>query len=168
MRLLPTLALASTLCAFLAGQAAAQTCAPPSVQASFEAAEASDADFVLALGRLSLFPGVRLPQPPAEGEAPVPYALRGVIEGDLASLDGFDDPGAFQVMVEVRCDGASCGAVPPLGEERLFFVERRQVGDETGNFVVQDPCPLWSLAATPEVVEGALACLRGEGCEAAE
>lgn len=160
----PILSLA--MLAALADPAQALSCLRPTVQASFAAADAAEADYVLAVGRLALFPGVRLPPPVEEGEAPVPYALRAVFEGHLATLDGFTDPARFDLMVEVDCEGPWCGAVPLGDEDLLLFVERRPVGGEVANVLVEGPCPRWALTATPEVVEGAVACLRGEGCEA--
>ena len=71
-------------------------------------------------------------------------------------------PAAFDITVEVGCAGPWCGAVPQGDEDLLFFVERRA----DANVVVEGPCPRWVLTATPDVVEGALSCLRGEGCDA--
>ena len=154
-------ALAALLATALAGPADALSCLRPSVAQTFTEASAAEAQYVLAVGRVSLMPGETIPSTGDDPNDRRGYAVEARFDGVLASPTGFDDDAAFPLTVEVECAGAWCGAVP-LAERVLAFVERR--GDR--NVLVEGPCPFWALRATPEVVAQAEACLRGEACAA--
>ena len=155
MRLVPFLVLLASL---PATQTAALSCLRPSVQASFREAQAAEATYVLALGRLAVPGGSALP-PAGYRPGAKPYSVEATFEGMLATLRGFDRPARVPVAVEVGCAGPWCGAAP-VDQELLFFLERR--GD--GFALEEGACPRWALGATPEAVDAALSCLRGEGC----
>ncbi|MCK0168657.1 hypothetical protein MWU52_13945 [Jannaschia sp. S6380] len=151
--------LAVLLSTALASPAAALSCLRPSVQASYQAADAAEAQYVLSVGRLQLLPGETIPD--TTGTDPNDrqgYTVRTRFDGKLADAGGFGTDAAFPVTVEVECAGAWCGGVPL--DRVLLFLERR--GEE--NVLVQGPCPRFALSATPEVVAGAAACLKGEDC----
>ncbi|MGB3555192.1 MAG: hypothetical protein WBA25_11195 [Jannaschia sp.] len=152
--------LAALLATALAGPAAALSCLAPSVEGSFRAADESDAQYAMAVGTLTPLPGEAIPAPSPDPNQREGYVLQTRFEGNLATLDGFDRPATFDVAVEVECAGAWCGGVP-VGA-KLLFLERR----EDGNVLVEGPCPRFALAATPENMSGAVACVRGEACAA--
>ncbi len=152
------LVIAAVLSTGLAAQAQALSCLRPSVQGSFAQANAAEADYVLAVGRLQLLPGETLPEADADPNARTGYSVRTRFDGRLAAADGFTEAASFPVTVEVQCDGPWCGGMPL--DRVLVFIERR----EGENVLVEGLCPMFALAATPEVVEGALSCLRGEDC----
>lgn len=154
------LALAALLSVSLAHPAAALSCLRPSVQATFAAASEAEAQYVLAVGRITLLPGETIPSTGEDPNARKGYTVRAQLVGELASATGFDEPASFPLDVQVDCAGAWCGGVPVV-ERMLVFVERR----DGRNLLVEGPCPLWALRATPEVVAQAEACLRGEACE---
>lgn len=152
------LAIAVLLSTALAGQAQALSCLRPSVQSSFAQASEAEAQYMLAVGRLQLLPDEKIP---AVGDDPNDrkgYSVQTRFDGRLAAADGFTEEASFPLTVEVGCAGAWCGGVPL--DRMLIFVERR----EGANVLVEGPCPQFALTATPEVVEGALACLRGAAC----
>lgn len=154
------LALAALLAATIAQPASALSCLRPSVQASFAQASAAEAQYVLAVGRVSLLPGETIPTTGDDPNDRQGYTVRARFDGHLASATGFDENASFPLSVQVDCAGAWCGGVP-VAERLLLFVERR----EGQNVLVEGPCPFWALQASPEVVAQAEACLRGEACE---
>lgn len=147
--------------ALLAQPAAALTCAQPSMQASFNAANAADATYVLARGSFT-----PLPDQPTEAEGGTndkqDYTVETVFAGDLATPQGFVQPAEFPITVAIGCEAAWCGAVPE--GEVVALVERR----DDGFVLEQGPCPRFALEATDPVVNAALACVRGEDCDAPE
>lgn len=147
-----------TLATAIATQASALSCLQPSVQNSFTAANEAEEQYVMAVGRLTPLPGQSIPEQPEDPNQRQGYTLETRFDGNLASLTGFDQPAAFPVTLEVTCAGPWCGGLPL--DDTLYFIERR---DGT-NVVVEGPCPHFALTATTEVVEGAMACLRGEDC----
>ena len=147
------------LAAGLAQPASALSCLRPSVPQTFAVASASEASYVLAVGRIALMPGEAIPSTGDDPNAREGYTVRARLDGHLASPTGFDAPASFPLDVQVDCAGAWCGGVP-LAERMLVFVERR----EDANVLVEGPCPFWAFKASPEVVAEAEACLRGEAC----
>ncbi|WP_179378072.1 hypothetical protein [Jannaschia marina] len=152
--------LAALLSTGLATQAAALSCLPASVPGSFRAANEAEAQYVLAVGRVQLLPGERVPEPAGDPNDRQGYSVKARFDGRLAGPEGFTQEAAFPVTVEVECAGAWCGGVPV--DRVLAFIERR--GEE--NVLVESPCPMFSLRATPEMVKQAEDCLAGENCEA--
>ncbi len=152
------IATAALLSAALAGQAQALSCLRPSVQASFAEADSSEAQYVLAVGRVQLLPGETIPDVGDDPNDREGYSVRARFDGQLAAADGFTEDASFPLTVEVGCAGPWCGGVPL--ERVLVFIERR----DDANVLVEGPCPMFVLDATPEVLEGALSCLRGEDC----
>ncbi len=155
LRPIPTALLALTL----AQPAAALSCAPSSVQTSFIHANEAEAQYVMAVGRVQLLPGERIPPPAANPNEREGYEVKGRFDGNLATLEGFETPASFPVTIRVECAGPWCGGVPL--DRVLAFVERT----ESANVITEGPCPRDVLPATAENVESALACLRGETCE---
>lgn len=155
------IALAALLSTALAGQASALSCLRASVPQTFAEAASAQAQYVLAVGRISLLPGQAIPSTGDDPNARQGYAVEARFDGKLASPTGFDADASFPLTVEVHCAGAWCGGVP-VAERMLIFVERR---DGT-NVLVEGPCRFWALGATPETVAQAEACLRGEACAA--
>ncbi|WP_299817894.1 hypothetical protein [uncultured Jannaschia sp.] len=152
------LILAALLSTVIAAPASALSCLRPSVQASFQAAEASDADYVLVIGRIQPLPGEEIAPADDTPNDREGYAVRARFEGEVAGADGFGTQASFPLMVEVECAGPWCGGVPL--DRNILFVERR--GDE--NVLVEGPCPRFALDATPEAEAAVLSCLRGEDC----
>ncbi len=153
--------LAAFLSAAVAGQAHALSCLRPTVAATFAEASASEATYVLAVGRVSLMPGETVPSTGDDPNDRRGYEVAARFDGQLASPTGFDADAAFPLTVRVECAGAWCGGVP-VAQRMLVFVER----GEDVNVLVEGPCPFWTFAATPEIVAQARACLAGEVCAA--
>lgn len=154
--------LATLVSAALAGEAAALSCLRPTVQSSFRAADAAEARYVMAVGRLRLLPGETIPRT-GEGDPNrrQGYTVAARFDGKLADAGGFSTDASFPVTVRVECAAAWCGGVPL--DRMLFFIERR----EGENLLVEGPCPRFALPATPETIAGAAACLAGEACDPA-
>ncbi|SDY34747.1 hypothetical protein SAMN05444004_101202 [Jannaschia faecimaris] len=152
--------LASFLSTCIAGQAAALSCTPASVAASFQAASAAEEEYVLAVGRVQVLPGQTLPEPADPNNRPG-YSVEAQFSGRLAAEDGFTQDAVFPVTVQVDCSGPWCGGVP-IGRV-LAFIERR----ESENVLVSSPCPVFMLTATPEFLAQAETCLAGGPCEPA-
>ena len=90
------------------------------------------------------------------------YEVETLFTGQVASAQGFVQPARTAVTIEIGCEAAWCGAVPE--GEVVALIERRE-----DRFVLeQGPCPRFALTATDDVVNAALACARGEACEAPE
>ena len=158
----PRILLAALLSTALAGQAAALSCARPSVADSFALAVDAESQYVIAVGRIGIPEGTELPEPGGTPEERTGYAVDAVFQGELASTGGFDQPVQFPITVEIGCAGAWCGAFPR--EPVLAFIERR--GDAF--FLAEGPCPRFTLNATEEVVDAALSCVTGGPCEPPE
>lgn len=158
MQRLLTTGFAGVLSVTMAGQAVALSCAAPTVEASFAAADAADAQYALAVGKITLLPGWGIPERDANDPEPKGYIVKARFDGNLASTTGFDSQAAFPLTVEVICVTNVCGAVPQ--EEVLVFVERR----EGENVLVEGPCPRFALPATPEIQAEAIACVTEGGC----
>ncbi|WP_299838597.1 hypothetical protein [uncultured Jannaschia sp.] len=152
------LILAALLSTALAGQASALSCLRPSVQSSFQAADTSEADYVLAIGRVQPLPGEEIAPADDTPNDRKGYSARTRFDGEIAGADGFDTTVSFPLTVEVECAGHWCGGVPL--DRNIMFVERR--GEE--NVLIEGPCPRFALDATPEAEADVLACLRGEAC----
>ena len=90
------------------------------------------------------------------------YEVETLFTGQVASAQGFVQPARTAVTIEIGCEAAWCGAVPE--GEVVALIERR----EDGFVLEQGPCPRFALTATDDVVNAALACARGEACEAPE
>ncbi|TFL18384.1 hypothetical protein [Jannaschia formosa] len=146
--------LAALMAATLAQPAAALSCLQPSVASSFGHAQESPLTYVLATGRMTPLPGTARPVP--RESLQVSSVQRARLDGHLASLSGFDRPISVPVQVETYCAGPWCGGVPE--GEVLLFLEKR--GDTY--VLLEGPCPQFALTATPEALDEALACLRGE------
>ena len=156
---MPRLILVALAATALAQPASALSCLRPSVEASFAEASASEASYVLALGRVTLRPGEAIPGTGDDPNDRQGYAVQARFDGMLASPTGFDEAASFPLTVRVDCAGPWCGGVPQA-ERLLLFVERR----DGENLLVEGPCPFWALDASPEVVARAEACIRGEAC----
>jgi len=154
-RLLFAAALMSTA---IAGEASALSCIAPTVQGSFKQANESEAQYVMAVGRIQLLPGETVPSTGDDPNNRQGYSVKTRFDGKLASATGFDQDASFPLTVEVGCIGAWCGGVPL--DRMLVFVERR----DSENVLVEGPCPLFALKATPAVITDAEACLTGN-CE---
>lgn len=155
------LLLATLLSTALAGQASALSCLRPSVQQTFAEASASAAQYVLAVGRVSLLPGETIPSTGEDPNERKGYAVKARFDGKLASATGFDADASFPLTVQVECAGPWCGGMPVV-DRMLVFVERR----DGENVLVEGPCPFWTFDAAPDVVTQAESCLRGEDCAA--
>ena len=144
----------------VAGQAAALSCLAVSVPRSYQAAAASESQYVVALGQVDLLPGEVAPEPDPEGDpnAREGYVLEAQFTGFLGGPEGFERTAVFPVTVEVRCAAAWCGSVPV--ERTLAFVEQR---DGT-NVIVADPCASFAMDASEANVAAAEACLAGGDC----
>ena len=149
---------AALLSIFAAGQAQALSCQRPSVQATFRQANEAEVQYVMAVGRLQLLPGEKVPGTGDDPNARQGYSVETRFDGKLAAADGFTEDASFPVRVEVGCAGPWCGGVPL--DRVLVFIERR----EGANVLVEGPCPWFALDATPAVIEGAMSCIRGEAC----
>ncbi|WP_281826448.1 hypothetical protein [Jannaschia rubra] len=152
------LILAALISTAMAGQANALSCLRPSVQRSFATASESDAQYVLAVGRIRLLPGEKVPSTGSDPNARQGYSVKARFDGKLAAADGFTEDAAFPLTVQVECAGAWCGGVPL--DRVLAFIERR--GEE--NVLVESPCPAFALSARPETIAAAEACLSGGDC----
>ena len=152
------LILAALLSTALAGQANALSCLRPSVQSSFRTADASEAAYVLAIGRVQPLPGEEIAPADDTPNDRKGYSVRTRFDGRIADAAGFETEASFPLTVEVECAGPWCGGVPL--DRNILFVERR--GEEI--VLVEGPCPLFALDATPEAEAAALSCLRGEAC----
>ncbi|CTQ49301.1 hypothetical protein [Jannaschia donghaensis] len=154
-------AIAAVLSTCVAGQAAALSCLPTSVAATFQLASEAEAEYVVAVGRFQPLPNQSLPGTGDDPNDKKGYSLKGRFGGRLGGPDGFTQEAVFPVTVEVRCDGPWCGGVPL--DRVVAFIERR----EGENILVANPCSVFSLSATPQVVDQAEVCLAGGPCEAA-
>lgn len=153
-------ALATILALGTAGQAAALSCMPVSVTGSFQAASASEAQYVMAVGRIQLLPGQTLPGTGDDPNDRQGYSVEARFNGRLAGAGGFEEEVAFPLTVQVECAGAWCGGVPV--NRTLAFIERRA----GKNVLVSEPCARFAIDATPERVEQAEICLAGGPCDA--
>ena len=158
MTLARLLAVPAALAA-LAQPAAALSCLAPSVATSFAAADASEAEYVMAVGRLALLPGQTIPEQPDDPNAREGYSVQARFEGRTATTEGFTQDVTGDVTVEVGCTGAWCGGVPL--DRVLVFLERR--GDDL--VLTEGPCPQFALDATPAREAEAIACAT-TGCPA--
>lgn len=152
--------LATLLSTGLSGEALALSCLAPSAAGSFKAASEAEAQYVVAVGRVQLLPGETVPVPTGDPNDKQGYSVKARFDGKLAGADGFEEDATFPVTVEVQCSGPWCGAVPL--DRVLAFIERR----DGENVIVETACPVFSLKATPAVVDQAEACLSGGPCEA--
>ena len=143
--------------AALAQPAAALSCLAPSVATSFAAANAAEAEYVMAVGRFALLPGEAVPEQPDDPNARQGYSVQTRFQGRTATNAGFTEEVTGDVTVEVGCAGPWCGAVP-LGRV-LVFLERR--GDAL--VLTEGPCPRFALDATAAREDEAIACATG-GC----
>ncbi|WGH77223.1 hypothetical protein [Jannaschia ovalis] len=152
---------AALAAALLAQPAAALSCLAPTMQGSFQAASDSEATYVLARGIFAPLPD-QPEGPEGDPNDKQDYSVETLFTGQVASAQGFVQPARTAVTIEIGCEAAWCGAVPE--GEVVALIERRE-----DRFVLeQGPCPRFALTATDEVVNAALACARGEACEAPE
>ncbi|MFO6465250.1 hypothetical protein ACK8OR_12720 [Jannaschia sp. KMU-145] len=155
-------ALLAALTLAVAQPAMALSCLRPTVQSSFQHADQSEAQYTLAVGRIRVLPGQTIPEQPDDPNQRQGYELQARFQGQLASATGFDTPADFPVTLKVECVAAWCGGVPL--DRVLAFVERT----EDGNLITEGPCPRDLLQASPEALKQAMACIRGEPCEATD
>lgn len=149
--------LAALIPLLASGPALALSCLRPTVADSYAAADASDAAYLLVLGRIDLLPG-QTPRSFDGRRGGEDYTLQAYLTGTQGGTDGFRRAVAFPLTLEIGCAGPWCGSVPD--GKVLMFVERRG-----GEHVLElGACPQFALSATPEIVARASQCLADGPC----
>ena len=142
----------------VAERADALSCVSPTVEGSFAAADAAEARYVLAVGRVVPDPGQSVPAPtnaqPREGAT-----ISARLTGRTLTATGFDAPVETPLSVTLDCVGSWCATLPV--QEALYFIEQR----EDGLHLTEGPCPRNVLAVREGTEARILQCAL-EGCEA--
>lgn len=142
----------------IAGQAAALSCMPPSVEMMFKHAHEAKEIYIPVFGRFEAAP-VKQPKLP-RGDLPKGYQVQGSFEGKWVSKTGFGSPISTPVTINVTCVAHWCGGVPG-NDETLAVLERR--GTEL--ILHQHACPSTAFAnPSKEQLRSFRRCLRGGVC----
>ncbi len=158
----------AAFCAFLgfaAGSAQALSCVPPDVARAYAQAAVAPVAYVVVYGRLSfdptLLPEVDLSR---QDETPPYTPIPARMTGKSLSKGGFDRDFDRDIMLGIRCYGPWCGGVG-AGVPYLAFVET----SADGYVLYAEPCDAFTFPEpTREMLDQAVRCIRGEGCEPAE
>lgn len=141
--------------------ATALSCRPHSVEAAFQDAKASEAQFIVVRGKLD-FDTRKLPKVDYNNQQATPKLTRikAKLTGMSLSKAGFNTPYSKPVTLEVSCFGPWCSSVPQGGEV-LAFVE---LGAK-GNVVSTNPCGGYLFPTpTPRMIRSVTGCFAGKSC----
>ena len=139
--------------ALTATQAAALSCAVPTVAETFARADASDDVYQVVKGVIAFDPA----EMPEGGENDAQGGeVTATMVGDALTAEGFNARFVSPITLVVGCAGPWCGTVG-AGEQIAFL---RQSGGRLELDV--SPCPGSSFEATEEVEAAVMACLAGE------
>ena len=152
----------SALLSVLAGPVLALSCVPHDLARSFaEAAEAEEV-YIIVHGTLtfdaSLLPKVDYDR---QDETPPDTLIPARLAGKFLSLQGFDTPFDQPITLNAQCFGPWCAGAA-TDTPYLGFLQQTP----TGYLLAVTPCGGFGFAnPTPEMLEKATQCIRGETCE---
>ncbi|MEX3316403.1 hypothetical protein [Sulfitobacter sp. PS-8MA] len=148
------------LAAFAPLPAAALSCLPHSVEATYQRADQAEESYVVVQGRLT-FDASALPDNGTGTQSP-PKLTRvpAQISGMALSKGGFDVPFEQPLTLEVACYGPWCGSVEE--GDVLAFVERTP---QDGYVLESNPCGgnLFT-APKPAMIDQVQSCFAGGPC----
>jgi len=140
--------------------AAALTCLPHSVEATYQRADKAEEGFVVVQGRLT-FDATALPDNGTGNQNPPQMTrLPAQISGMALSEGGFDVPFEQPLTLEVACYGPWCGSAEE--GDVLAFVEQ---SPQDGYLLESNPCGgnLFT-APKPAMIDQVKTCFAGGAC----
>lgn len=144
-----------------AGQAAALSCLPASVQRTYTEAAAAPEAYVVLLGTL-VFDESKLPETSHDPmKLPESAQIPARMAGKVLTNKGFAGSVAVDLTLDVQCLASWCGG-ETSGLTYLAFL-RKQADDY---ILVSEPCRFFTFAnPTREQIEAVEACHAGQPCE---
>ncbi|MFD2738278.1 hypothetical protein ACFSUD_01715 [Sulfitobacter aestuarii] len=157
--------LLSTLFALLAPfPAAALTCMPHSLEATYQEAMAAEEIYHVVHGRLTFDPQ-RLPKVDLTRQQDIPPLTRlaARLEGMALAEQGFKLPFERDITLEAACYGPWCASAE-TGQDVLAFVRKTP----EGHVLETNPCGGFLFSTPkPALLRKVQACFAGENCEPA-
>ena len=155
-RLTAVLAVCATV---LSGQAAALSCLPADVAASFTRASEAEERYVVLLGTFDF--GDVPSSDTGDINFPREVEVTSRCDGKFLSGDGFTDAPPLDVAIRFACTGPWCGSLSSDGSEVLAFVEQRP----NGYVLTVEPC-FGTAFVNPTQAQRAQAvsCMKGRDC----